>query len=915
MRLRTIAFLAAALLAAPAALPAQHNHGAAAPAATPGAAPPATSTLPTPALRAAAASGAVHIDGRLDEAAWAAAEPAGGFVQQRPSPGAPATERTEVRVLYTADAILVGARMFDARPDSIVAQLARRDAAPYSDWFHVVIDGYRDRRSGFRFAVNPRGVKRDAALFNDAGEDAGWDAVWDVATAVDSAGWTAELRIPLSQLRYTRGAQGGEAAWGINFVRDLARRDERSTWSPIPVNYPGFVSRAGDLRGLAGLGSPRRVEIQPYASSRLTRAPGDGANPFYSANQVDGSFGADLKLGITPSLTLTATVNPDFGQVEQDPAVVNLTAFETFLPEQRPFFVEGTDAFRFGNLRSYATYGSTTFFYSRRIGRTPQRFVAAGPGAFVDVPDQSTILAAGKLSGRVAGWSLGVMDAVTAEERARFRTAADRDSTSAVEPRSNYFVGRLRRDLRGGRTAVGALLTAAHRDLGGAELDGVLRSRAFVYGVDGEHSWANREWVLSGYWAASRIDGHPGVIAAAQTGSARYYQRPDADYLEPRADLTSLGGHVAALSLSNNGPVHGSLTYQEVSPGWEPNDLGFQTRTDLRALSGHLGRYHNQPGGVFRSYYTHLTAQQAWNFGGDAIWRDANLNAGATFRNLWSIGTLLSFRPGRSDDRLTRGGPVVEVPAQWDVQVFGNTDPRRPVVGSWHAILNRDGSGKSQRSLYLGVDFRPTSSVQLSFSPEAHRFHATDQWVTTRTDATADATFGRRYVFADLDQTTVALGTRLNWTFTPTLSLQLYARPFLSSGGFGGYKELAAPRTFDFARYGDDRGTLARLVGAEACAPVYGSRASAESVCWEADPDAAGPAAAFRFGEPSFTQRSLRGSAVLRWEYRPGSTLFFVWQQQRSGSTPDGEFDLNTDLFRDPARNVFLVKATYWIGR
>ena len=912
MRTRSTLLIAAAL-ALPAPLAAQHTHGAPSGASS----QPATgaSALPTPSMTAAPAEGAVRIDGRLDEAAWGAAEPATGFVQQRPNPGAPASERTEVRILYTADAIYVGARMHDAAPDSVAAQLARRDASVYSDWFHVFLDGHRDRRTAFGFSVNPRGVKRDVYRFNDSGEDAGWDAVWDAAAAVDSAGWTAEIRIPLSQLRFARG-DGSGGAWGVQLVRDLARRDERSTWSPIPPNYAGFVSRAGELRGLSGLAAPRRLEIQPYASSRVTRQPGSAADPFHRQNALAGAAGADVKVGLTSSLTLTGTVNPDFGQVELDPAQVNLTAFETFLPEQRPFFVEGADVFRFGQVRSYYAYSSPIFFYSRRVGRAPQRRVFAGPGEWVDEPEQSTILAAAKVSGRVGGWSIGLLDAVTAEERARIRTAAGSDSASPVEPAGNHLVARLRRDLRGGRTTVGGVLTATHRDLGAAELDGMLRSRAFVYGVDAEHSWGEREWVLSGYYARSEIAGSASAIASAQRSSARYFARPDADHVDLDPARTSLSGHIAALAVQNNGPVHASLVYQESSPGWELNDLGFQTRTDWRAVSGHLGRFHDRPGRLFRSYATHLYATSTWNFGGDPIYRDLRLSTFGTFHNLWSAGVDLSWRPATVDDRLTRGGPLAERPGEWQASLYTSTDPRRRVSLSAHQIFT-GGMARRQREHYLGIDWRPSSSLQLVLSPQYLRTRAADQFVTATADPTATATYGARYVFADLERTEAALGTRVNWTFSPTLSLLLYARPFVSANGMGGFKELAAPRSFAFDRYGEERGTVARLQGAEACAAAYRGRATAESVCWEVDPDGEGTAAKFAFPEPAFTLASLRGSAVVRWEYRPGSTLFFVWQQQRSGTEAFDGFDAGRDargIFEEPAHNVFLVKATYWIG-
>ncbi|HEU0079811.1 MAG TPA: DUF5916 domain-containing protein, partial [Longimicrobiaceae bacterium] len=580
---------------------------------------PQASRAPAPrrVLGAAPLPGDVRTDGRVDDPARSAAEVAAGFTQAYPRPGAPASEGTEIRVLAGPDALYVAARMLDSRPDSIVAPLARRDAAGiYTDQVQVSIDSRNDRRTAFLFSVNPRGVKRDVFLYDDTREDASWDAVWDVATAVDSSGWTAEFRIPYSQLRFSGGPADGRV-WGLGVMRDLARKEERSTWSPWTRNSPGFVSSHGELAGLAGIRAPGRLEVLPYTSARLERAPGDRANPFYDANDWASSVGADVQYGVPGGLTLTATVNPDFGLGEVDPADVNLTAFETFFTERRPFFVEGSDIFRFGQLAAGNTYGFSEFFYSRRIGRPPQR-VLGGPDVLqVDAPEQSTILAAAKLSGKTAGgWSVGLMDAVTSREEARYLTASG-ERSAPVEPLSNYLVGRLRRDLDRGNTVLGGIATATHRDLGGSEFDALLRSRAMLAGVDAQHSWKARAWTASGYLAGTRVEGSRQVITGAQTSSARYYQRPDADYLRLDSTRTALDGYTGAAAIRHSGSWDASLAYQAVSPGFEVNDLGFQGRTDSHAVSTFLGHRINRPGRVFRDKLLALYAQHAWNFGGD----------------------------------------------------------------------------------------------------------------------------------------------------------------------------------------------------------------------------------------------------------------------------------------------------------
>jgi hypothetical protein len=875
-------------------------------------APRSVATLAVPrTLSAAALTGAMRLDGRLDEPAWATAGPVTDFTQSWPHPGEPATFRSEARVLLDGDALYVGIRMYDPHPDSIAAPLARRDASGiYSDWVHLTIDSRMDRRTAFRFTVNPRGVQKDVYHFDDGNEDLAWDAVWQVATAIDSLGWTAEYRIPLSQLRFAAGENASET-WGIGIMRDVARHDERSTWTPWTRNSPGFVSSLGILTGIESVRSPRRLEVMPYVSSQLTRAPGETADPFYRPNATTAAVGADLKVGLPLGLTLSATVNPDFGQVEVDPAQVNLTAFETFFSEKRPFFTEGADVFSFGRTRSFNSYGSQEYFYSRRVGRAPRRQLGGDDVAYVDAPAQTTILGAAKVSGKTpGGWSLGVLNAVTARESARYTDAGGTRYTTPVEPLTNYAVGRVRRDLRGGQTVVGALATAAHRNLSDPVFAPLLHERAYLAGVDFDHRWANRIWSLSGYLAASHVAGDALALAATQRSSGRYFQRPDAAYLEFDPARTSLQGHMGELALARSGADGWdfSLAYKESSPGFELNDAGYQGRTDFRAVTTLLGRPVNRPWGILRNHNIYAYTYHVWNFGGDHILDGYAASANGTFQNLWYSEVRAQFRPGVSDDRLTRGGPLAAVPAQWLFNAYVRTDPRKVVSGGIDLSSTDDRSGGTNRTLGLSLDLRPNSALRLRAGPTLARQHQTRQYVTAAADETATATYGRRYIFADLDQTTFSIETRVDWTFTPRLSLQLFAQPYVSAGDYSGFKAFRTPGTYDFDVY-----------GACSTGPMPGGTSTLcrEKNDYLADADGAGPAPAIGFGNPDFTFRSLRGNAVLRWEYRPGSALFFVWQQERSSQLEHGDFDFSRDygaLFREPGRNAFLIKATYWFG-
>src|SRR4051812_19636013 len=606
---------------------------------SPGGAPVAaapTAAAPLRLMRASRLNGGIKIDGKLNEPAWATAVPSSDFMQSYPNVGAKPTDPTEVRVLYDDDAIYVGVRMFVSRPDSIAAQLARRDASGiYSDWLHVMIDSYRDRRTSFRFSVNPRGVQKDVLEFDDRnGEDLNWDAVWEVATSTDSLGWIAEYRIPFSQLRFGGAQKGVERIWGIQIMRDIARRNERDSWSPWKQTDLGFVSNEGDLAGIVDIPTPRRLEVMPYVSARLTRAPGDAANPFYRANDAQPSGGADLKYGLPSGLTLTATVNPDFGQVEVDPAVVNLSAFETFFPEKRPFFVEGSNLFNIGSINGGPSYGSQQIFYSRRIGRSPQRFPNA---QFVDAPDATTILGAGKLTGKVGAWSVGLLNAVTAEEHARTFDPGSPEGTTPVEPLSNYFVGRVSHDYRGGNTILSLGGTAVNRDLSDPVFTNLLRSSADVGSLDFDHRWANRQWQLTGAFSGSNINGTQTVITNAQRSSARYYQRPDADYLHVDSAANSLSGYSAKLGLNKAGNFSFSATAKAVNPGFEVNDLGFMGRVDFLNLGSGASYTNSTPGKLLRGYSLFGGTNHAWNYGANKIWTSFFNQITLNFNNLWNL--------------------------------------------------------------------------------------------------------------------------------------------------------------------------------------------------------------------------------------------------------------------------------------
>jgi hypothetical protein len=860
----------------------------------------AQSPADRPVIRAERTSAEIRIDGILDEADWGRAPVATDFTQQRPNPGTPATHRTEARVLFDDRNLYVAMRMHDPNPELIAAQLGRRDATGlHSDWAHVVIDSYFDRRTAFRFSVTPRGVMRDVMQFDDVNEDGGWDAVWEVATRIDEQGWTAEYRIPLSQLRFTTDGTSA-LVWGVQFIRDIARYEERSLWSEIPAGERAFVSRMGELHGLSAIPAPRRLELRPYVLTRLERAPGDAANPFYRENDPGAEVGLDVMYGLGPNLTLTATINPDFGQVEVDPAVVNLSAFETFFPERRPFFLEGADIFRFGI--NVGDGGSQSLFYSRRIGRSPRGRVSGAE--WVDAPGSSRILGAAKVSGQAGGWSIGALNAVTAEAQARYYVGGE-ELTAPVEPLTNYAVARLRRNLRGGASGFGVMATAVNRSITD---DGLLflPDAAYTGGLDARHRFAANQWEISGWAAGSSVQGDPVAIRQLQRSPSRYFQRPDAEHLTFDPDRTSLEGLAANVEVAKiSGAWRMGTMAHTRTPGFEANDMGFQQEADMTVGAAYLGFIRLQPQGAFRSWNIFTNTYHGWSYGRERMVSGANVNGNFQLQNGWGAygGTEHSF-PALSTGML-RGGPALQMGHRTNWWAGFNSDNRRPT--RFNMAMNgnhRHETGGYFLSLNPSVSARPSPGVSLSFGPGISRNVEHQQWVGVP-QPTGGAEPHTYYLFGRIDQTTVSLNTRLNVTFNPRLTLELFAQPFVAAGDYGEYKVVTDPRagTFGERFHTLQEGEIAEIGETATGRTIFAYQPSQGN--------------SYAFVDPSFNVRSLRGNAVLRWEYRPGSSLFLVWQQQRSGQEVFGDFRFGRDvpeIFQAPGRNIFLVKATYWIG-
>lgn len=838
-----------------------------------------------PAASAARMTAPIRVDGTLDEVAWESATPITEFTQVQPSEGRPASERTDVRILYDDNALYIGARLYDRQ--QVRSRVGRRDMGmSASDWLTVIIDARHDHLTSFGFEVNPAGVRRDQTRAR-GNEDNSWDPVWEAATSVTDSGWVAELRIPFSQLRFSGAV---EQTWGLQVERQIARNQEFSVWAYTPPGQPGGAPRYGHVTNLTRLATGKRLEFMPYVVTKAEYIERFG-NPFRSNSEYKFDGGADLKYRLTSSLTLDATVNPDFGQVEVDPAVINLTAFETFFPEKRPFFIESSEMFRFGD------DGANNVFYSRRIGRQPS---LAPPYAVRDVPTESKILGAAKLTGRtVGGWATGVIDAVTRREMARYRATDGTLGETVAEPLTNYFVGRVRRELRGGQTSVGALFGALNRDLDTDELSAALRSAAYSGGIDFNHQWSRRTFTLQGFVAGSHVRGEPGVIAATQRLPYHYFQRPDADHLDYDETRESLSGMAGSLSLAKqaNRNWWGRVRVNTTTPAYEVSDLGFQRRADRIDKQLITEYFESRPRGIFRRHSAYFQALNEHNYGWENISNRIFAGADGQLMNYWSLNVnLQTSLAGTVDDRLTRGGPAAYRPGFSSVNFNISSDPRSRIVGNIGAFLQRGKAGDAS-DVFSSLTIKPAPHWDVSLSPSFSRSNSGAQYLLRLADPAATSTFGQRYVFAAIDQNVFAVNTRVNYTFSPGLSLQVFMQPFIATGDFGPPKEFAAPGTFDFLEYGKDIGEIAN-------GRVYPTGQAS-----------GGPS--FALPAPDFNVRSLRGNAVMRWEWRPGSTLYLAWQQTRNDFEPIGDFSTGRDLgalFGAPPDNILLVKISYWFN-
>ena len=848
-------------------------------------------SAPRSAIATRVLGSAPSMDGVLDDACWDEAEPIGDFYQKVPLEGADPSVSTEVRFLYDDDALYVGARMYHPDPANIRTTLTRRDGSSDAERLVVYLDTFRDRRTAYGFGVSAAGVRFDTfhPEDNENGETQ-FDPVWTTRVHVDARGWTAEMRIPFTQLRFNAA---DPQVWGLEIARFIPERNEEIQWVLIPRESAGFASNFGVLTGIEGIRPSRRIEIMPYAASDLTlRSDVDPADPFDQRTRARG--GADLKMGLGPNLTLDVTVNPDFGQVEADPAEVNLTAFETVFPERRPFFIEGNGMLdgRQGYIRL------PKWYYSRRVGAAPR---GDAHGDFVKIPVSTTIASAAKVTGRLAsGLSVGALAGFSPRERATtYDLESGISSVVPVEPAAAYGVLRLQQEVGSRQSAVGVVMTGTRRALGEDDpLAGLLTRAAYTAGVDWKARFKAGMYEVTGFAGASRVEGDTLALQRLQLSSARYFQRPDQSYVAFDPRLTSMNGYSAGVRADKNAgrwSVWG-IGLIARSPGFEINDLGQMNTADDIDFNADYQLRDTQPGRLFRYWQFGHAVRSAWSYGG--VRQSSILSQTLTldFHNFWNFrySTARTFR-GLSDV-LTRGGSLMGTPSGWQSQARLSGNPGARVSWSSEFTYFWDELGGWRGEANGGLRFRPAPRWQGSVNLAHERRVESRQYVTTRDDGGA-ATYGNRYIFAFIERSGLSVPVRLDYSFTPDLTVEVYAEAFAASGRYYDFGELPAPGARDLRTYGTDGTTITR-------------RADGSHVITDG-------ATSFTIDNLDFNRLFLRSNLVIRWEWAPGSTLYLIWQQNRRASTSNGDLvGVNSlgDAITAPGDNSFAIKASYWIG-
>ncbi len=839
----------------------------------------------------------LSINGKLDDTAWMNANWQDDFIQYQPSEGKVPGQKTTFAILFDKNFIYVGFKAWDTHSDSIVQRLSRRDEID-GDLVGVQFDSFFDKRTAFSFMVNAAGIKYDYIVSNDGStEDTTWDPIWEVKTSRDEKGWYAEMRIPLTQLRFEGD---GQQTWGLQVVRLLFRKEEISVWQASSKKLASWVSQFGELKGLKNLKSRKIADITPYAVVRTDRYEKEIGNPFKQSgkkNQLSG--GLDGKLGVTNNLTLDFTINPDFGQVEADPSEVNLTSYETFFLEKRPFFIEGKNILSFPLMFGDGDLAADNLFYSRRIGRRPHFSPAINSGESIDVPEFTNILGAAKITGKTKeGWSVGLLESLTGEEFAHISNGTQR--SEMIEPFTNYTIGRLQKDLDKGNTLIGGMFTAVNRNLAEDQLN-YLHKAAYTGGLDFVHKWHNKDWELDLSTYFSRVQGSTEAISATQKSWIHGFQRPDArsaKFDSTRTNLSGQGGKIVIQKINGNLKYMAAAAWK--SPGLELNDVGYMRQADNILEVIWVGYRIYEPFSIFRNLNLNLNQWTEWNFAGESTGPGGNINAHTQLKNYWYLNLGGNYNGEALSTTELRGGPAIKVTGTKNIwlTLISNEQKKLTLQSSFMAMNGNQKNSKQMIDFNIGIGYRPSKSLKITLTPNFTGNNDELQYV-----AQQEYSNQTDYIFARIEQKTVSASLRLNYNITPDLSVQYWGQPFFSTGKYTGFKKITNGRS---DHYND------RFKYFSENELSYNSSSAQYQI---SDQDGTN---LYNFDQPDFNVREFLSNMVIRWEYNPGSTIYLVWSQNRNNSVRHPNFNLADemrDLFQNQPYNVFLLKASFRLGR
>jgi hypothetical protein len=825
-----------------------------------------------------------EIDGVLNDDCWQTGEWAGDFVQWIPNEGAKASQPTKLKVLYDDKNVYIAIRAFDSEPDKIDRKAGRRDEF-IGDVVGVCFDSYHDHRTGFEFDVTAAGQKCDAILTNPSSSDLNWNAVWYGKTAAEDSAWTVEIEVPLSQLRYSADE---EQVWGMHCWRWINRLQEESDWEPQSSTGPGMLYLFGDIHGIHGLKKSRRIEIMPYGLGKLNTFKKEEANPFANKGyNLTGSLGLDAKIGLTSNFTVDLTINPDFGQVESDPSVMNLTAFETFYEEKRPFFLEGANIFKF-------EFDDDIIFYSRRIGHTPSFRPVLGNNEYLDFPDNTTIINAEKFSGKTSkGLSVGIIHSIASVEHATLSTQEAGKTNFTAEPLTNYLVARLQKDINQSNTMIGGIFTSTNRFIKDDYLK-YLNREAYTGGFDLLHYWKDKEYYLDTKFTGSLIKGETDAITELQKASARYYQRPDADYLDFDTTLTQLSGFGGKIKIGkgSKGLWRYSAEVSWRTPGFDLNDIGYMQTSDQIMEENNISYFVNKPVSIFRTYSVGFYQENFWNFGLEHLTSGAGLSVYLEFLNKWAVSPGVNYYSSGLDTRILRGGPAMIVPGYWTGSFYAKTDGSRKLFFSINNSFSKAYNNRlTAYSVEPGLTAQLFSSLRVSLN-----LNYADNIDQLQYVPTEEVSTNYRYILGKVDQKTLGLTFKVDFIITPEISLQYYGSPFASVGKFSDFKNVTNPMDETYKNRYELISDIT-LVGDNYHIDENGDN--------------------YTFKNPDFNFYQFRSNLVFRWEYRPGSQLYLVWSNDKTEYLNPGSYGLNDMAGRISGaspNNIFLVKFNYWFS-